>query len=221
MPAKPSNSRKFQRPTSGPRPGQFKRPSSPQMRAGSASGVKAERNSLLGCAIAFWVDTSKTRLALIAAAALMAMLYWPWVKFQIQADLRQDVCSIANASRNLSVILKANDPITAHDVETLGTIRMMGHHSLARRPILELPVLYRGTQVQLGDHPSVRRLVTQDHAQENLALETVKMLDQVSCDAEPPLSPHGLVLALLTPSEASTSDAPSLKPDHLKVAEVE
>lgn len=251
MPAKPSNSRKFPKQTSGPRPGQFKRPSSPQMRAGSASGVKTERNSPLGYMLAFWADLNKKRLAIYAALAVAGTVYWPWIKFQIEGDLRNDVCETATATRTVSAILREGDPITMHDIEALSSIRIIGHHTLARRPIMELPVMHQDLQIQLGEHPSVRRLVTQYETQERLALTVADDLDGISCEAKQPLSPHGIVVRLFAslgpnPDEVAVpaqlrrldyvrppeglqvkleaaepgSVGPSLKPDHLKVAEV-
>ncbi|MEM8615297.1 MAG: hypothetical protein AAGF20_00025 [Pseudomonadota bacterium] len=103
MPAKPSNSRKFPKQTSGPRPGQFKKRSSPQMRAGSASGVKAyEIPAWLGAPLhklgAWFSDRDNRRLLYLLTLAAVALHAPNWIDRKqthlIEARCQDDIYAV-------------------------------------------------------------------------------------------------------------------------------
>ena len=138
----------------------------------------------------YWVLDRRTQMYFIAG--LLVWSYLPYLDYALDRNDRSKICMIAGNARAATYLIDMTDPLNDYDMDALYAIKPIGHRSLTRRTVMELPVTYNGLQVPLAEHPSMARLIRRSNLQDNLGNIIADELETY-CHWNPPTSPHRYV----------------------------
>ncbi|MEL6758644.1 MAG: hypothetical protein AAFP81_19615 [Pseudomonadota bacterium] len=140
--------------------------------------------------------------AIVGAIALIRS-YIPYVDYLSDRDVHAEVCAEAIAAKQLSSLLASTEPFNMMDHQMLNMVTLVGDARIQSRPVMDMPVLYDGTQMPLRQHPALVRIINRDMAQEALAHTIADSFELRFCEWSPPWAPHQS-LALLFKAKPPT-----------------
>lgn len=122
---------------------------------------------------------------IVAIAAILALIWahLPWFVYQIRKPVYNDICSEGEKQLMILEMAYASNLTAAEDAAALYSVRIAaGDGSI---PIQNLRVLWRGTFIDLGEHPAWKRLILIMKVQDSAA-NVVLMHNLTYCNMREP-----------------------------------
>lgn len=130
----------------------------------------------------------------LLAVGVMALIasYVPYIDYLSDKDVHAEACEEAQALYEVNRFVSNTDPFSQIDHQMLSRITIIGDNRLGQRPVLELPVVYDGVQMPLGQHPALLRIISRDEVRDAMAFEASTAMMARFCYRPAPLSLHHL-----------------------------